>query len=94
MDVSRKRPFDRRIVWRSGRWIAFAVATYLLSMHVWWGFHHDYGLGVFAWLWLGGEEGNSVTLNPCGLILTVAAWCLLLVLVRKLEFHAAAAASD
>ncbi len=66
-------------------WLGFAVATYLLWSHVFWGFHHDYALGAFAWLLLGGEEGFSVTPNPCGLILTLGVWFLALTLARILS---------
>jgi len=62
------------------------VAVALLGGHLlWvqpvWGFHHDYSLGIFAWLFLGGEDGFFVFPNPCGLPLTLfLQFCLLFAL--------------
>jgi hypothetical protein len=80
----RKPWLTKSTVWRFAVWSCFAVATYFLWFDVFWAFHHHYALGVFSWLWLGGEDGFLVLPNPCGLPLTLGAWILALLLARHM----------
>ncbi len=55
------------------RVVVFALlGSHLLWAQPIWAFHHDYFLGVFAWLGMGGEEGFTISPNLCGLPLTLA----------------------
>ena len=52
-------------------WIGWLVIQDVLWIEEFYGFHHDYALGVFAWLLVYGEEGFSVMPNPCGLAINL-----------------------
>ena len=57
--------------------IAIVLAALLGAHFLWvepiWGFHHEYSLGIFAWLFIGGEDGFSIFPNIIGVSLSVAA---------------------
>ena len=44
---------------------------YVLWVREFYGFHHDYALGIAAWLLVGGEDGFHLMPNPCGIIINV-----------------------
>lgn len=47
------------------------VANHVLWVEPFWGFHHTYTIGAFAWLVFGGQDGFSISVNPFGLAITV-----------------------
>ena len=46
------------------------IANHFLWVEPIWGFHHDYPLGIFGWLFLSFEEGDGIFPNPIGLLMT------------------------
>ena len=65
------------------------VASALLGGHFFWvepvwGFHHDYSLGIFAWLFLGGEDGFVIMPSVLGLPLTMAAFIAYIAVLRAI----------
>ncbi|MEZ6059186.1 MAG: hypothetical protein R3C19_02375 [Planctomycetaceae bacterium] len=58
------------------------AAGHLLWVQPVWGFHNDYSLGVFAWIFVGGEDGFVVMPNIVGLPLTGCSYWLLVTTLR------------
>ena len=52
-------------------WIGWLVVQDVLWAEQYYGFYHDYALGIFAWLLVGGEDGFSLMPNPCGVALNL-----------------------
>jgi hypothetical protein len=61
-------------------WLGCLSVLWVLWAEPFYAFHHDYALGPFAWLLIGGEDGFHVILNPCGIVLNgivsaTVLWC-------------------
>lgn len=52
-------------------WFGWLCLAYILWVHEFYGFHHDYALGIFAWLMVGQEDGFVLIPNPCGIVLNL-----------------------
>lgn len=63
------REFSLRLGGIGLMWFGWTVLMYILWIRGFYGFHHDYALGVFAWLLIGEEDGFVVMPNPCGIVL-------------------------
>jgi hypothetical protein len=52
-------------------WIGWLMLQDVLWIEKYYGFHHDYAMGIFAWLLVGGEDGFSLMPNPCGMAINL-----------------------
>ena len=63
--------------------VAFALlGGHFLLVEPIWGFHHTYSLGIFAWLFLGGEDGFLIIPNVLGLPITAASFITYIAMLR------------
>ncbi len=53
------------------------VGNHFLWVEPVWGFHHDHTLGIFAWLFIGGDDGFSIFPNVLGLPITILGYWML-----------------
>jgi len=68
----------------TGTLFCVLIANHIIWVQPIWGFHHDYSLGIFIWLFIGGEDGFSISPNIVSVFLTTLSFGILYCFATRL----------